>query len=150
MRRTNRTRPTRCSERLKAHRPYTKAAWRADSERKARGELLTCPDCGFSGDYRIYGPREDERAPYQCYRACKACGFWQDTADAYRCWKSTHTCDPKLNPPYKCEHCDRAGLTGPHDCGKYLKSWEDGYACETCGQWQGRETVTAWDLPGSD
>lgn len=132
---------------MKQHPPYTEADWRADCERKAQGEPLTCLDCGFSGDYHGYGPRGGERGPH--YRACKECGFWQEVADAYRCWTSTHTCDPGLDGAYDCEHCEQTELVGPHDCGKYLKPWQDGYPCRTCGQRLGRETEAPWPRLGS-
>jgi hypothetical protein len=79
---------------MKEHAPYTEADWQADFERVDQGEPLTCPDCGALGDY---GPRDDGQGRH--YRACKMCGFWQeaDGSPAYRCWMSTHKCDPGLD-----------------------------------------------------
>jgi len=136
---------------VKDHAPYLEADWRADRERVAQGEPLTCPDCDFSDNPLLYGPRGGEEGKGPPRRACKVCGFWQDAdgSSAYRCWKSTHRCDPGLNGPYDCEHCGQTGLTGSHDCGNYLKPREDGYECGTCGRWHGRETPTPWDRKGS-
>jgi len=131
---------------MKEHAPYTEADWQADCERVDQGEPLTCPDCGALGDY---GPRDDGQGRH--YRACKMCGFWQETdgSPAYRCWVSTHRCDPGLDGPYDCEYCQRTDLTGSHKCGKFLTPWEHVYTCDTCGQRLSGESWRPWPLQGS-
>ena len=56
---------------MKQHPPYTEADWLADCERKAQRELLTCRDCGFSGDYNGYGPRGREAVMRFLTEACQ-------------------------------------------------------------------------------
>lgn len=137
---------------VKAYPPYTEEDWYAAVVGRMKGERLACPECGSHRDfYPKTGKNSDGTERH--YQACRMCGFWQeaDGTPAYRCWKSTHRCDPGLpaEEEYSCEHCSQTQLSGPHDCEWYLKLWEEGYACVTCGQYLGRETKRAWPSSGS-
>ena len=137
---------------MRSHAPYTPEEWEADEARKHHRDPLSCPDCGFFGDCRVYGSRE--RDDGFRYRMCKACGFWQPAdgkSPPVRCWRSRHRCAGTVAAPAVCEHCGEE-LRPPsheHDCGWYLLPHEYGYVCRTCGEWQDRSTRVPWTRPGS-
>ncbi len=144
---------------MKEHPPYSEANWRADRS-SAESLYLTCPDCGYRGPLPWYGPRlkNEGTSEERHYRACWICGFTQeaDGSPPYRRWKSSHLCQRQLgiDTAIDCEHCgqtlvaDRRGVVS-HMCARILPPSKDGYHCQTCGRWQGRETAVNWPRRGS-
>ena len=135
-----------------------------DLRRRASGEALACPGCGWSDPpgrrRRLYGVYA-EKGPHggigYGYRLCKVCGFAQDAdgGESYRVWLSSHECRPRGVPldrhEVTCKHCKKTlrvkdGAAEPHQCGKYLRQGDPGYCCATCGEWQG--PASARPLPG--
>jgi hypothetical protein len=111
--------------------PYLQADW----ERDMAGVALSCPDCGSSTDY---GPRAAPRpdGSLRLYRACKACGFWQeaDGTAPYRCRVAAHRCTVSFAEPRECRECEQplpAGIQ-EHDCGRWLHTTER-FTCPECG-----------------
>ena len=144
---------------MKPHAPYGATEWLDEKTRANAGRKLKCPDCGSDEWYKPVTGTYTDGSPRH-YRACKMCGFWQeaDGTDAYRVWQSVHTCMKKLNPgeSFTCDYCGQTMTAGEdrgpygHSCGKYMLPDEDGYECQTCGEWQGRkETAVAFPLEGS-
>ncbi|MDX1395992.1 MAG: hypothetical protein R3195_16540 [Gemmatimonadota bacterium] len=135
-----------------------------DARRRARGERLSCPGCGWTD------PPERERRLFDVYiekggvgrlaygyRLCKVCGFAQDAdgGECYRVWLSAHRCAPRGLAhgveSISCRHCSRQlavtdGVAEEHTCGKYLRQGDSGYCCATCGEWQG--PASERPLPG--
>ena len=137
---------------MKHHLPYIEADWKWEESQRLAGKRLTCPDCGSNENYTPKAGTHPDGSPRR-YRGCKMCGFWQeaDGTEAYRCWRSTHTCSKELSPKetFTCEHCGQEISENSHPCGKYLLPDEDGYKCGTCAHFQGIETRKEFPLAGS-
>lgn len=143
---------------------YTLEELIVDIRRRARGEPLACPGCGWTDGLRsdrrlfdVYAERSSNGGIGYGYRLCKVCGFAQDAdgGASYRVWLSTHECRPRGLPLERtnmvCRHCRGTvrvvdGVAEPHRCGKYLRKGDPGYCCATCGEWQGRASSSP--LPG--
>ncbi|MDH3733724.1 MAG: hypothetical protein OEU54_09330 [Gemmatimonadota bacterium] len=126
-----------------------------DVRRRAAGESLTCPGCGWTDPadrprrmYDAYAEKGPNGGIGYGYRLCKVCGFAQDAdgGESYRVWLSTHECVPRGlavdRGEVSCRHCRKTlqivdGVAAPHRCGKYLRQGDSGYCCVTCGEWQG-------------
>jgi len=145
---------------LKVHNPYTERDWERDEGQRRVGARPVCPDCGSSDDF---GPRAHEQAdgPERHYRACKACGFWQeaDGSPPYRVWLATHFCVVRLLPGHVVVACPACGQTivraydvdaVAHRCGKYLTPREPGFSCVNCGQFIDRSFMEPLPSLGSD
>lgn len=154
---------------MKYHHPYKLSHLLFDIQRRARGEIPTCPDCNWADPpegkrklYELVSPRQVNGRTADGYRFCKVCGFVQ-AADGEsaprRCWLSRHWCEPpqtflQYETSYLCRDCGktlaiRQGIVEPHGCGKYLTDDQDGYACSTCRQWFGRESKRPLPRQGS-
>ena len=143
---------------------YTLEELIVDVRRRARGEPLACPGCGWTDGVRserrlfdVYVERSSNGGVGYGYRLCKVCGFAQDAdgGASYRVWLSSHECRPRGLPldqaEVACRHCHGTvpvvnGAAEPHRCGKYLRKGDPGYCCATCGEWQGPGSASP--LPG--
>lgn len=143
---------------------YSREEMIEDLRRRANGERLSCPGCGWTDPpdrerrlFDVYVEKAPAGGAGYCYRLCKVCGFAQDTdgGECYRVWLSAHECRPRglasSEASITCRHCRRLiavedGVAEPHICGKYLRQGDSGYCCSTCGEWQG--PASARPLPG--
>lgn len=121
---------------------YTKDDWQGERAREEDGEQLSCPGCGRSEWYHpIAVGRED--GSHRLYRACKVCGFWQDTGDdPYRCLPTLHICTGEIARGERCNSCRTWGPREWHPCIRFLKEEEitaQGYIHEECGTALGPE-----------
>lgn len=143
---------------------YTMEELISDARKRASGDSLSCPGCGWTDPpdheprlFDIYLEKAPNGGPGYSYRLCKVCGFAQDAdgGESYRVWLSVHECRPRApaekDGSYSCRHCSRSfpvtdGIPTPHRCGKYLRQGDIGYCCATCGQWQ--SPASSHPLPG--
>ena len=143
---------------MKPHAPYTEPDWQREMAQSVGGASLACPDCGSASRYRPYGYRRSDGSERH-YRACKACGFWQeaDGSQPYRVWLPLHNCAVQLRPDqivFNCPVCGRTfvspkpGAVFTHVCGKYLTPWESGYTCPTCRKHLDRASAVPFPLAG--
>ena len=128
---------------------YSESDWHNDRQAEAQGTHLSCPNCGRDEWYHPVGIPPGDGSQRK-YRACKACGFWQeaDGTPAYRCLMTTHVC---LSAIPSGKHCAYCGAWGPRHwhagCWRILPPNEIGVtSCANCALLLSDEYVVPWPV----